>query len=164
VKPADISAEEFLAMAGRAAHDGSAKPPFRELSNALQSLPATEERLAFDISAMALQSIEGGLDPWITAPWAAFLSRSVRPARQQEFAERLATIIRIAFQHLGNRQMHRGHTPPFLQTILLSSRALRRLDPNRLATLAASLAGRYHWRNDDPRFEVLSRFQRVPNE
>lgn len=98
-----ITAPELLEAEAKAMRNAADKPTFKHLQKELELLPEVQERLAFELLAMAIQSLRHGTDPGKLTFLATYFSRSIRKERIPEYLTNIEEVIALCFKHLEGR-------------------------------------------------------------
>jgi hypothetical protein len=133
-----ITATEYLQVAARAAANGADKPALKHISRELERFPVTRGRLGLELLRLAWQSLEQGNDPYDLILLGGCLGNSAQTQRPPEYAELLEKIVVRSFEALA-RLPNPPSAHPFGFGLTAAVRAFQRADPQRSATVIASL-------------------------
>jgi hypothetical protein len=154
-----ITALAYLDAADRAARNGIDKPRFGQLVEDLKRFPKTQQRLAFELLAIASQSVEQRCDPGQFIGMAAAFSGSVEAQRLPEYTMTFEKIMFAYFEVLGRPGTRIEGVHPFVLTFVLGLSIIRKFDPNRFLVLVEILKSQCS--DPDPRGQIITEAEQI---
>ena len=156
--PADvehITAEEYLEARAKTTRNGVDIPAFKHIQKELKRLPATQQRLVFEMFPLAWRVLEHGEEPF----WEMSLSiyrNAIESHRLPEFITWLEKIIVRCFElrsQLPNPQGDHGRFAVTLSATLIS---LAKVERARFNAVLVDLKSRCGEANTDARMKLLN--------
>lgn len=157
--PADvehISALDYLEAGECARRNGVDGPAFKHIRNELSHLPATRERLAFEMLPLIWQSLEHGEEPAWQTSLAGSCWGSIQPGRRPEYTGWLEKIILRIFELRNEFSTPVGEHGPFSLSLSMMLIALGKVDRARFTSVVQTLKDRGGEARLDPRWRVIA--------
>jgi len=152
---ANISALDYLEAGECARQDGVEGPAFKHIQNELRDLPATRERLAFEMLPLIWQSLERGEEPAWQTSLAGSCWGSIQAERLPEYTAWLEKIILRIFELRKGFTTPVGGHGPFSLSLSMMLIALGKVDRARFTWVVQTLKDRGGDARLDPRWRVI---------
>jgi len=153
----NFTAEEFLEAEEAAERNGADKPVLRAIKQNLSDFPKTQERLAFQLLAIAWKALEHEGNPRKAAGLAIEMHQSVSVQRLPEYLLAIERIACKCFELMGKCRDSR-----FSLTLVLALSVLRRSDEKQFKVLLESLKSRSE--GTSPGRDILVMFEQSESE
>jgi hypothetical protein len=134
-----ITAADYIAEAERARNDDSVRLHFERLKRELETHPRIQERLAFEFTALVLETLRSGHSPKGLFFNVVFYGRAVTDHRLDEFSEKLEQIIVSTFKRLDVALITNNETLSLEYTFALALTILRQRRPGKFTNVIERL-------------------------
>ncbi len=153
----DITALDYLAAEDSARRNGVDKPPFRHMLNELKELRRTQERLAFEILGMVLETLQKGRDPKLLIVHSIRWSGALGGERLDEYVNLLQKVILLSFELMGHVRAGGTRFPPFYVTLVDALGILRKIDRPRFDIVINGLKKSEGETDESPRWKFIAK-------